>query len=266
MFEPANAAFFIPGHLKKFKLDLFNRIGTTIQRAGGKVVRGDFSELAEVAKTHVPIVGCTPELRGLIDQWTAEKRDWIYWDRGYFRRIFATWLPRAVSGSGYYRWHLNSFQMQKVESCPGDRWSSAKIELRPWAKNGKHVVLAVPSETYSKFHNLENWTDKMLDALSRVTDRKVLARHKESKRPLQEDLKDAHCLITHGSIAGVEAVILGCPVFTDFTSAAALMGQTDLSKVEKPIYPEREPWLRSLAYSQFDEKELIDGTLWRLLS
>jgi hypothetical protein len=43
------------------------------------------------------------------------------------------------------------------------------------------------------------------------------------------------------------------------------VGQTDLSKVEKPVYPDREPWLRALSYSQFSEQELVDGTLWRLL-
>lgn len=156
--------------------------------------------------------------------------------------------------------------MQKMVEVPDDRWNALKMTIGPWQKHGKHVVVAVPSETYSRFHQLENWTDKTLDALSRVTDRVIIARHKESKRPLQEDLKGAHCLVTHGSITAVEAAMLGCPVFTDPCSAAALVGSTDLSQIERPVYPDRMPWVRSLAYNQFDERELIDGVLWRILT
>jgi hypothetical protein len=36
--------------------------------------------------------------------------------------------------------------------------------------------------------------------------------------------------------------------------------------LEAPAYPDRQPWLNSLAYSQFDERELVDGTLWRLMA
>lgn len=265
MIDPARVAFFIPGHLKKFKLDLFNRIGATIARAGGKIVHGDFGQLAVAAKDRIPIVGCTPELRPLIDGWAAEGKAWIYWDRGYARRVFATWLPRGENG-GYYRWCLNGFQMQRIRDVPQDRWDALATPFAPWRKNGKHIVIAVPSETYSRFHGLANWTDHTLDALSRVTDRPVIARHKETRRPLQHDLQGAHALVTHGSIAGVEAAILGTPVFVDPSSAAALVGLTDLERIERPYYPDREPWLSSLAYEQFNEAELVDGALWRLLA
>ena len=88
----------------------------------------------------------------------------------------------------------------------------------------------------------------------------------ESKRSLQSDLEGAHYLVTHGSIAAVEIVILGCPVFVHPDFAAALVGRTDLSPVEKTAYPNRDRWLWSLAHSQFDEKELVDGTLWKLIA
>ena len=264
MIDPGKTCLFIPGHLKKFKLDLFNRIGRHIKAAGGQMIVGDFAALAALPDDVIPIVGCTPELRPLVDDWRARGRRWIYWDRGYARRVFATWLPRGEAG-GYYRWHEGGFQLQAIRKVPDDRWRALKIDVAPWAKRGRHIVIAAPSRTYCRFHRCEGWIADTIDALARVTDRQLVIRDKESKRALQVDLAGAHCLVTHGSIAAVESVILGCPVVVHRDSAAALVGLTDLASVEKPIYPDREPWLHSLAYSQFSEKELVDGTLWRLL-
>jgi hypothetical protein len=263
--DPAKVALFIPAGLKKFKLDLFERIGTKIEKAGGKVIRHDIGLIDQLPNEIIPIVGCQPESTRLIARWRITGRQWIYWDRGYWDRVFATWLPRGSNG-GRYRWHLNSFQLQKLRDVPADRYEACKPPVQEWKKGGRHIVIAAPTRTYAKFHQCESWIADTIDALARNTDRQLVIRDKETKRPLQSDLDGAHCLVTHASIAAVEAVILGCPVFVHADSAAALVGQTDLSKIEKPVYPDRQPWLNSLSYSQFNETELTDGTLWRLLS
>lgn len=265
MINPQQTALFIPPGLQQFKLALFNRIGARIKAHGGRVVHHDFSALDALPDDITPIVGCTPELRPLIDRWIGRRRSWVYWDRGYARRVFATWLPKG-EGGGYYRWHLNSYQLQAVRPLSPDRWDALKTEVLPWRKGGRHIVIAAPSRTYCRFHRCERWVSDIIDALARVTDRQLVIRDKESKRPLQVDLDGAHCLVTHGSIAAVEAVILGVPVFVDPSSAAALVGLTDISRIEQPIYPDRQPWLNALAYSQFNERELVDGTLWKLLT
>lgn len=262
---PSKVCLFIPPELKKFKLKLFEGIGEHIVRKGGRVIRGDVSRLAELPDDIVPVVGCTPALRPVIDGWFKRNRTFIYWDRGYCRRVFATWLPRGDHG-GYYRWCINAFQMQSIRDVPDDRWKLLTTPVKLWAKNGKHIVVAVPTFPYSEFHRTQRWTDETIDALARVTDRPLLVRAKESKRPLAEDLLGAHALVSHGSNAANEAVILGCPVFVDKSSAAALVGLTDLAQIEKPVYPDRQPWLNSLAYSQYNEAELVNGTLWKLLA
>lgn len=265
MIDPAKTCLFIPANLKTFKLNLFNRIGDAIKRTGGQVVHGDVAKLGALADDVTPIIGCSPELRPLIDEWIARKRGFVSWDRGYARRVFATWLPRGENG-GYYRWHRNAYQLQHIRDVPDDRWKALKTDVKPWAKHGRHVVIAAPTPTYSRFHALKDWTDTTLDRLARNTDRQLVIRGKETKRPLQWDLEGAHALVAHGSIAAVEAVILGCPAFVDRTSAAALVGKTDLAEIERPAYPDRQPWLNALAYSQYSESELTDGTLWRLLT
>lgn len=266
MIDPARVCLFQPSELKAFKADLFRRIGEKIVAKGGKVCVGNVGQLKMLPRDIIPIVGCSTYLRDVIAQWREKNRTLIYWDRGYARRVFATSLPTGSDG-GYYRWHVNAFQMQKVRDVPDDRWKSLSTEIKPWSKGGRHIVIAAPSRTYAKFHGIDSWIADTIDALARVTDRQLVIRDKEHvrNRPLQMDLEGAHCLVTHGSNAAVESVILGCPVFVHPDSAAALVGRTDLKDIEKPVYPEREAWLNSLAYCQFSERELVDGTLWRLL-
>ena len=264
MVEPKDVCLFIPGNLKKFKLDLFERIGRHITSRGGMVIKSNIEALASLPDHVIPIVGCMPELTELILKWKASGRPRVQWDRGYCRRVFATWLPRGENG-GMYRWHLNSFQLRRIFMCPSDRWDACKTPVAPWQKNGRHIVVAAPTPTYAKFHQIEGWTDQVIRDLAKLTDRQIVVRHKDSKRPLQADLLGAHCVVAHGSIAAVEAVICGCPVFDHHESAAALVGLTDIRQIEKPIYPDRQPWLNALGYSQYDERELTSGVLWSLL-
>lgn len=261
--NPKSVALFIPPGLANFKLNLFERIGAKV----GRVVRHNFNDLMRLPNEIIPIVGCTPELKLLIEEWQATGRKWIYWDRGYMRRVFATDLPVGDNG-GYYRWHVNSFQMQKIDDVSDDRWKAMKIELWPWERDGDHIVVAEPSLTYAKFHGIEGWTKRTVEKLSKLTKRPILLRDKEMQRfsrKLHEDLKGAHAVVTHGSNAAVEAAIMGCPVFVAPCSAAALVGLTDLAKIDQPVYPDRMPWVRSLCYNQFNEAELVNGTLWRLI-
>lgn len=267
MIDPAKVAFWVPPELKNFKRKLFDRIGEGIKAKGGALLYDDYSQLERLPDHITPIVGCSPYLRPLIADWRARGRQWIYWDRAYCRRVFATDLPPGING-GYYRWCVNAFQMQAIKPVSDARWRLMDTPVWDWKREGHHIVIAEPSATYQKFHGIEGWTERTVATLKQMTDRPLVFRDKEmqrSGRKLHEDLKGAHCLVTHGSNAAVEAVIMGCPVFVDRTSAAALVGLTDLSQVEAPIYPERQPWLNSLAHSQWSEPEMCNGKLWRML-
>lgn len=264
--DPAKVALFIPPGLKKFKLHLFERIGAQI----GRVIRDDFTLLAKIPDDIIPITGCSPQLAPYYKDWIARKRTFIYWDRGYLRRVFATWLPRGADG-GYYRWHINKFQMTEIRDVSDDRWRALKIEkeVRPWKKGGRRIIIADTLPDYWNVRGLPvDWSQQMAAYLKTRTDRPIYIRPKDPRVPvpLQNDLLDAHCLVAHGSIAAVESVVMGCPVFVDQESAAALVGRVGFDDIENPVYPERHQWLCSLSYHQWNEKELCDGTLFKMLS
>jgi len=250
--------FFTPG-LKPFKMQLFERLA----RATGGPVK-TLEDLERLPADQIPAVGGWPPLRPLLDRWQASGRPWLYWDRGYLRRSHTTWLPRGTNG-GYYRWHLNDFQMRRVVDRPDDRLSLLRAPPGPWRREGEHIVVAAPSETYAAFHGIPDWTAVTVARLRELTRRPVRIREKNSQTPLGDDLRGAHALVTHGSVAAVEAVMLGCPVFVDPSCAAAAVGRTELVEIERPRYPDRTRWLRSLAYCQFTEEEMFSGNIWGLL-
>lgn len=266
MIDPAKVCFWWPAGLKKFKEELFAKVAGKVTALGGRVVKHDHRRLEDLPDDIIPIVGCHPPLKDMIAGWRARGRTWAYWDRGYAVRIFSTWLPRPKTGDGYYRWNVNGFQMRHIRDVPGDRWKRLGIEVAPWAKGGRHIVVAMPTQPYSAFHGTERWTDQTVEALNKVTDRPIVIRSKESKRPLWDELRGAHALVTHGSNAANEAIVFGCPVFCDPSCAASLVGKTDIREIESPAYPDRAPWLHSLAYSQFTQDEMLNGVLWRLIT
>jgi hypothetical protein len=276
MVDPHDCVFFVPPGLKKFKLDLFERIAKHIQDLGGKVIRHDYNKLTAQAWTRIPIVGCSPPFRDAIKQWRETNTPWIYWDRGYLRRWWSKGLPPAdqsIERGGYYRWHLGEFQMSKIRDVPDDRWKALRLDgsVKPWREHAAADAPFLIADTLADYWLVrglsQSWSLLLSEALRLQTERPIIVRDKESKIGLDRELVDrkTYALLTHGSIAAVEAAILGFPVFVDSSSAAALVGSSISGDLGKPVFPDRTKWLHSLAYCQYTERELCDGTLWRLL-
>lgn len=271
MIDPERVRLFIPGFIidqNKFKIHVFRKVGETV----GGVIERDAQKVIDLPDDLIPCIGCSPEFFQATIDWRQRGRKFIYWDRGYLRRVFATWLPRAKDRpSSFYRWHVGSFQMQGIDNVPPDRWDALGLQnqFKPWNRNGRHIVILDVGPDYWNLHvGATGWAQAMKEFLKAYTKRDIVIRDKESAVPLYEELKEAHACVSHGSIGAVEAVIWGCPVFVHRDSAAAIMGRTKFTEIESPRYPdyeERQRWVESLAYHQWNEHEMNDGTLWRML-
>jgi hypothetical protein len=81
--------------------------------------------------------------------------------------------------------------------------------------------------------------------------------------------QDIYCLITYSSIAAGEAILFGKPAITLGPNAAAAVCSTgieDIESIKKPNLDEISAWARHIAYCQFTEVEMRDGTAWRILN
>ncbi len=201
------------------------------------------------------------------------------------------YLDNKYMSKGYIRVTKNQAQAGKIIKRSDDRWKKLGIELQPWKKGGQNIVVCPPTEAMIAYYKLENWVDNICTELAQHTDRPIIVRNKPTEKCVEldqngyivptknskkykgpfksfdEELSDAHAIIIFNSNVAVEAIYKGVPSFVSSVSAAAPISHTlsELKYIETPRYEEREPWLHHLAYSQFNNEDFQNGTVYRIL-
>ena len=199
----------------------------------------------------------------------AAGRDFYYIDTGYF-------------GNGkkklYHRITKNDVQwFGPIIERPGDRLARTGVQpqkMRP----GRNILIAPPSQKLLNNYDivLEEWLENVQSEIQQHTDRPIVIRTKQGRSTRVNDDtmemaldRDVHCLVTFSSIAAGEALLHGKPAITLGPNAAGPLCSHFLSEIENPYRPsldEVEAWARHLAYCQFTEVEMRDGTAWSILN
>ena len=230
---------------------------------GGQITTWSKSE-----QSMVPVI-----LRGItkrkeMNACRAAGRDFYYIDTGYF-------------GNGkkktYHRVTRNDVQnFGPIIERPRDRLSATGFQPCKF-KRGSKILLAPPSQKLLNLYgiDLEQWLTNVLAEIHARTDREVVIRRKPGRTARTTDdsmvhalNQDIHCLITFSSIAAGEALLNGKPAITLGPNAAAALCSQTLDAINDPYIPtldEVEAWAAHIAYCQFNETEMRNGTAWRIL-
>ena len=234
-----------------------------VQGAGGQISTWTREEFTQ---TPVVLRGITK--RKQMEACRAAGRDFYYIDTGYF-------------GNGkkklYHRITRNDVQwFGPIVERPGDRLEKTQVRPRKMTR-GTSILLAPPSQKLLNNYDiiLEDWLDQVQQEIKKHTDRPVVIRTKQGRSTRVNDdtmemalTRDVHCLVTFSSIAAGEALLYGKPAITLGPNAAAPLCSQSLAEIENPRVPsldEVEAWARHMAYCQFTEVEMRDGTAWRIL-
>lgn len=182
------------------------------------------------------------------------------------------YIDHAYFGRGHglnYRISRDAYDAGPIRVCPSDRLEALGVQPKSWRSGGDTILVCPPTQFFCDAHECANWLQETMSALRRATDRPIEVRVKpvagEPVEPLANAFDRAWAIVTHSSNVAVEAVVAGVPVFVSAASAAAPVGETDLSRIELPRRPDRSAWLAHLAYNQFSAAEIGDGRAWRLL-
>jgi hypothetical protein len=186
---------------------------------------------------------------------------YIFTDMPYWNR----WMGNNRSEC-YWRIIPNALHCNWINDFPNDRFRKLNVKLNNERRNGKHILVCPSSPTLERFYDATGWTQRIVTELKKHTDRPIKIRHKPRGKgtsgpraaeiPFEVDANEAWAVVTLASIAGVEAMCLGIPVFCHPASACAPVGNLDISKIEAPEFNRKETWLNTLSYYQYTQEEL----------
>lgn len=202
----------------------------------------------------------------------------IYFDKGYNRDKKWWRMSYCAHNPTDYLWDLNK---------PDDRRLAQKWDPKPWISNPDgHIILAGSSAKYHELHDLptpEAYWANIVFELRILTGRKIIYRPKKSygnaKRvsgsvfsntdTIEEEMKGAYALITHGSNACFEALMEGCPAIVLGNGVTRDVSAVDSTMINTLFLASHEMKIRilnSLAYFQWRIDEIEKGTFWETVN
>ena len=246
------------------KVDYNPILQSFVMGCGGQITYWD-----KTAENMTPVVVRGVTKRKVMEACRAHGRDFYYIDTGYF--------GNPVKGKLYHRITRNDVQyFGPIMDRPDDRLAQTGIGFKKF-RGGTNILLAPPSQKLLMMYDidLETWLNNTIEEIKKYTDRPIVIRKKQSRAVrMTEDTmemalaQDVHCLVTFSSIAAGEALLLGKPAITLGPNAAAPLCSQSLSEIEclkAPTVDEVRAWAANLAYNQFTEAEMRNGTAWRIL-
>jgi len=143
-----------------------------------------------------------------------------------------------------------------VPEHTGNRWKSVGIRARRWKKKGSRIILCGQTETYSPHYNsLGDWYSKVIPYATHF--RGHPAGLNPIRLPRATDWDDAGLAITLNSSVGVDAVLEGIPTVT--MDEQAMAWDITSHSPDEVITPDRRPWIRWLAWTQWHHDEIREG-------
>ena len=200
----------------------------------------------------------------IIDRHKKKNKPVIVIDSGYVKR------------NDYFMVGLNGLNGRadfKNGSRPSDRWEALEIELKPYRKDGDHILVCgqIPWDASVQDFDHAQWCLDVMEDLRARTKRPIRFRPHPiiatyPLPPLERDMQDAFAVVTFSSNSAVDAVIEGVPVFAlDRGSMAWHVANTSLQWIDMPRKAPREAWACNLAYAQWNLEEMREGKPWRHL-
>lgn len=175
------------------------------------------------------------------------------------------------------------------KNSSSDKWKqiskTLNLKLNPWRTQGNHILVCLQRDGgwSLKGTNLNSWAVDTVHKIRQFTDRPILIRpHPKTKVNLKhllsipgvteshpsktiiEDLNQAWAAVFYNSSSSVAAALSGVPIFAaDEDCVAWSIANTNLADIEKPIMPDREPWLYDLSAAHWTDQESANGDIYQ---
>ena len=229
-----------------------------------RVLYDDQGYLTKPHETPV-VIGVWPTTMPVLRRFHERPRPFVTIDNGYFK---------PYTEGGYFRATTNALQWFDRRPSDADaarlRFEALGETLAPWREHGDgHILVALQSDRWMKMMNTPEWLAALKHRLPDLTDREVVYRQKPvhgvKQASLEDQLQNCAAVIGFSSNTLIRAAMAGVPVFPLAPCAASPLGLSDLTRLESPVYPDREPILHQLAANQWTADEIASGLMWDAL-
>jgi len=210
-----------------------------------------------------------------------QHRDFFYIDTGYIGNF-----PSPGNTSGKKIWHRavkNDLQHIKPMSVPADRWETLirqdpRLKFNGWKDFNQKILLVLPNPKACRYYDIDCdlWINKTTEKIKTYSDLPIEVRVKGSRSERNHGYSiysafdtGVYATVSFNSIASLESVLYGIPAFVSVPCAASPLASTDLSDLKNPFKPDVESIskvCRTLAYGQYTQQELQDGTAWKIIN
>lgn len=223
-----------------------------------------------------PVIFRSMAQRKLVGLCKKQNRDYYYIDSGYIGND-------NLSIKQWHRVVKNNMQHCCVNyNMPSKRFDNITslhphLKFNNWKKTGRSILVVTPSEKPCKFYGIDKngWLEQTLRTLQKYTDRNIIIRDKMPRAQrisnplrLQIEQEDIYSVVTYNSVAAIEAICAGIPVFTSALTAADDFCLKDLKNIESPLYADKEKvvkWQHWLAHCQYNFAELQSGVAFKMI-
>ena len=168
----------------------------------------------------------------------------------------------------YYRVSYNSLQNTRLGRFGKSRIHTLELDDRytDWNSNGDYnlLVMPLPNKLFSWFGKEYNtWRHQTITHYESLDVPLVIRDKPGGRASRQQRFKDivplicnSRKVITHHSMAAVEALCLGKPI--------EILGESAVQHWQNQTNFDRQEMLEHIAHSQFSRDEFADGTAWQV--
>lgn len=208
-------------------------------------------------------------------------RDFYYIDTGYVGNF-----PSEGNSSGKKVWHRavkNDLQHIRPLDVPQDRWNNllkqdSRLRWNGWKNHNKKILLVLPNPKACRYYDIDcdQWIAETTEKIKTYSNLPIEVRVKgaRSERNHGYSIYSAfdsgvYATVSFNSIASLESVLYGIPAFISVPCAASTIASNDLSTLKNPFKPDLQSIQKicnTIAYGQFTQEELFNGTAWKILN
>jgi len=215
----------------------------------------------------------------ILDLFIRHKQKFYYFDHPYL------WLDDRGTFKHYWkRFCKNNFAKNKLEDLSKiDKKHMQRIRnnglerhlksIKSWKKNGSYILVCpssnrIMSRIEQQSITEKEWVRKTVATLKSYTDREIIVKEKNNGKSIKNYLNDnCFACVTYTSMAAIESLQEGIPVFCHPQSPAFPLSLCDLSKIEHPIYPDnRDQLTKTLLLNQFNKEDFLSGLAWNFVN